>query len=115
MDIVADGEIVIVGVTHSGRTFRPSDWAERLAGIYSTFGKDNRMNYSPLVQPVLRNGVRCVVIHRPLEQVDPETYSFLLAFARDNNLEVSEGRKAPRPEDAAHESAGDQPSFRPSP
>ena len=30
-------EVFIQGVTHSGRTFRPSDWAERLAGVMSQF------------------------------------------------------------------------------
>ena len=46
-------EIFILGVTHSGRTFRPSDWAERLAGVMSPFrpgGAQNRhhpASYSP--------------------------------------------------------------------
>ncbi|HZF85116.1 MAG TPA: DUF3579 domain-containing protein, partial [Burkholderiaceae bacterium] len=26
-------EIFIQGITSTGRTFRPSDWAERLAGV----------------------------------------------------------------------------------
>lgn len=99
MSIVADEEIVILGVTRAGKTFRPSDWAERLAGIYSRFGPDNRMNYSPMVQPVLRDGVRCVVLRRSLEQVDPETFLFLMRFAQDNNLEITEGRRMLRPED----------------
>lgn len=102
MSIVADEEIVILGVTRAGKTFRPSDWAERLAGIYSKFGPDNRMNYSILVQPVLRDGMRCVVIRRALEQVDPQTFLFLMHFAQDNNLEIAEGRRVPRPQDTAY-------------
>ena len=34
-------EIVIQGVTSEGRTFRPSDWAERLAGILASFDDQN--------------------------------------------------------------------------
>ena len=30
-------EIFILGLTHAGRVFRPSDWAERLAGVMSAF------------------------------------------------------------------------------
>ena len=30
-------EVFILGVTQDGRTFRPSDWAERLAGVMSQF------------------------------------------------------------------------------
>jgi hypothetical protein len=30
-------ELFIQGVTLDGKTFRPSDWAERLAGVMSQF------------------------------------------------------------------------------
>ncbi|HEY1226010.1 MAG TPA: DUF3579 domain-containing protein, partial [Ramlibacter sp.] len=30
-------EVLIQGTTRDGRTFRPSDWAERLAGVLSSF------------------------------------------------------------------------------
>ena len=30
-------EIFIQGITSDGRTFRPSDWAERLAGVMCSF------------------------------------------------------------------------------
>ena len=29
-------EIIIQGITSEGRTFRPSDWAERLSGILAS-------------------------------------------------------------------------------
>src|SRR5512146_2124975 len=35
--------VIIKGVTRSGRAFRPSDWAERLCGVLSTFGGDQQM------------------------------------------------------------------------
>ncbi|MEW5768788.1 MAG: DUF3579 domain-containing protein [Pseudomonadota bacterium] len=89
-------EVVIRGQTSDGRTFRPSDWAERLAGLVSQVGHDNRLNYCPCVQPVTRSGVRCVVINGSLSAMDHRIYEFLLDFARDNDLQVVDGRKTPR-------------------
>lgn len=89
-------ELVIRGITSSGQTFRPSDWAERLAGLVSRMGKDNRLNYCPCVQPVTRSGVRCVVVSRSLEQDYRDIFQFLMDFARDNDLEVSPGREQAR-------------------
>ncbi len=42
---------IIVGITIDGKKFRPSDWADRLCGVMSAFGADNRMMYSPYVRP----------------------------------------------------------------
>jgi hypothetical protein len=89
-------EIVIKGITRSGRTFRPSDWAERLAGVFSIMGEDHRMHYSEHVQPVFRAGLRCVVIQETLADRNPGIYAFLMNFARSNDLEVSAGRSALR-------------------
>ena len=93
---VENTEVVIRGLTSQGRTFRPSDWADRLAGLVSEVGMDNRLNYSHGVQPVTRSGVRCVVISRALAQQDSRIFQFLLDFARDNDLEVVDGRQNPR-------------------
>lgn len=94
-------EIVIIGTTVEGRQFRPSDWAERLCGMMSVFGEDRHLSYSPYLKPVVSSGVRCVVIDRELEQIDPPAYSFLLGFARDNELMLRPGRRKIRPEDTA--------------
>lgn len=80
--------IVIQGVTKNGRAFRPSDWAERLCGILSTFGGDQQMRYSPYVRPVMVDGVRCVIVELSLIEVEPRAYRFLLDFAGDNELVV---------------------------
>ncbi len=85
-------EIVIVGITGTGQTFRPSDWAERLCGCMSLFGEDQRINYSPYLKPVSSTGIKCVVIDRRLEESNPEAFRFLMSFARDNELQVREGR-----------------------
>ncbi len=94
-------EIVIQGVTESGDTFRPSDWAERLSGMLSVFSDDGYLAYSPFLKPIMAGGVRCVAIDRELERRDPPAYAFLLQFARDNQLKMRPGRKARRPEDQA--------------
>ena len=80
--------IVIQGMTLRGRAFRPSDWAERLCGIMSTFGGDHQMRYSPYVQPVLIDGVRCVLVSPMLIDIEPRAHRFLLDFAKDNELVV---------------------------
>ena len=80
--------IVIQGITLQGRAFRPSDWAERLCGIMSSFGGDQQMRYSPYVRPVMLDGVRCVVVEPSLAEVEPRAYRFLLDFAHDNELTV---------------------------
>jgi len=80
--------LIIQGTTLNGRTFRPSDWAERLSGVMSTFGCDHRMIYSPYVRPLTVNGVKSVSIDKKLRDVDARAYEFLLGFARDNELQV---------------------------
>lgn len=80
--------IVIEGVTIQGRAFRPSDWAERLCGVMSSFGHDQQMRYSRYVRPVLLDGVRCVVVEPSLLDIEPRAYRFLLDFANDNELVV---------------------------
>ncbi len=80
--------IIIEGVTINGRAFRPSDWAERLCGIMSSFGHDQQMRYSRYVRPVLLDGVRCVVVEPSLIDIEPRAYRFLLDFAKDNELVV---------------------------
>jgi hypothetical protein len=85
-------EFVILGTTLEGQPFRPSDWAERLCGVMSAFGGDHRMQYSPFVHPITASGVRCVVVDKRLESIEPMAYRFLLSFAKDNELRVRDGR-----------------------
>ena len=103
-------EIVIVGLTGAGRAFRPSDWAERLCGMMSVFSEDRHLSYSPYLKPVISAGVRCVVVDRELERIDLPAYSFLLGFARDNELTLRPGRKQTRPDEVAAEPAPGQPA-----
>jgi hypothetical protein len=100
-------EFAIVGLTHEGKPFRPSDWAERLCGVMSAFGGDHRMKYSPFVHPVTADGVRCVVVDRRLESIEPMAYRFLLNFAKDNELRVRDGRTEERTRLAELQRVGD--------
>ncbi|MGA9992347.1 MAG: DUF3579 domain-containing protein [Thiobacillaceae bacterium] len=84
-------EIIIRGVTASGKKFRPSDWAERLAGVLSTFDEDNRLGYSPCVTPTTINGIRCVIVGKRLKQLDERAYNFVLNFGRENDLVIEDG------------------------
>ena len=100
-------ELVIQGLTLDGKAFRPSDWAERLCGVMAAFGGDHRMQYSPFVHPITVNGVRCVVVDRRLEQIEPMAYRFLANFATDNELRVREGRIEERTKLAELQRVGD--------
>ncbi|MCB1916805.1 MAG: DUF3579 domain-containing protein [Rhodocyclaceae bacterium] len=80
---------VIVGVTREGKKFRPSDWGDRLCGIMSAFGADNRMRYSPYVRPgCTLKGDKTVIVDARIHDVEPLAYNFLVNFAKDNNLQV---------------------------
>jgi hypothetical protein len=57
-------EVFIQGITLEGHTFRPSDWAERLAGAMSCFRPDgvrgrigDFIGYSPYCVPRVIGGV----------------------------------------------------------
>lgn len=86
-------EVVILGITSDGKTFRPSDWAERLAGVMSQFRPGgaqpgSHMGYSPWCLPGQRGNIKCVVVHRDLRDADVLAWDFVMNFARDNGLRV---------------------------
>jgi hypothetical protein len=86
----------IMGVTASGRAFRPSDWAERLAGVMSQFRPNqghhrSHLAYSPWCVPSSANGVRCVIIHDDLRAHNVMAWDFVMNFAKDNELQVHHG------------------------
>ena len=88
-------EVFIQGVTREGRTFRPSDWAERLAGVMSGFrpggaAPGSHLNYSPWCVPRVIEGIKTVVVHSDLRAHDPMAWDFVMNFAKDNELRVVE-------------------------
>lgn len=103
---------VILGQTAGGKTFRPSDWAERLAGVMAAFrpgkaGSQQHLRYSPYVVPSIHRGIKCVVVDPGLRSLEPMAYAFLLNFARDNDL-VTE--RLPVAEPAPAEGAPPEPT-----
>ena len=101
-------EFFIQGITLDGQTFRPSDWAERLAGARSCFRPDGVrrgigafIGYSPLCVPRLINGVKCVIVSEALRDVEPMAWDFVMNFARDNQLQLTEACLVPDAPDPA--------------
>jgi len=88
-------ELFILGITRDGKPFRPSDWAERLAGVMSSFRPGgaqpgSHLSYSPWCIPTVVNGTKAVVVNSELRGLEPMAWDFVMNFARDNGLEVSE-------------------------
>ena len=88
-------EVFIQGITSQGRTFRPSDWAERLAGVMSPFRPGgaqpgSHLSYSPWCVPTVIGNVKCVVVNIELRDYEPMAWDFVMNFARDNDLQVGE-------------------------
>ncbi len=90
-------EVFIQGVTLDGKTFRPSDWSERLAGAMSCFrpggakgGIGAYIGYSPYCVPRVINGIKCVIVNEQLRELEPMAWDFVMNFARDNKLQVAE-------------------------
>jgi len=97
MNLSKPRELFIQGITTDGRPFRPSDWAERLAGAMSCFRPEGSasgisafIGYSPYCVPRLVNGVKCVIVSEKLQALEPMAWDFVMNFARDNQLQVGE-------------------------
>ena len=98
MDPLQPRQMFIQGTTLEGRTFRPSDWAERLAGAMACFrpggakgGIGSFIGYSPYCVPRLINDVKNVIVDERLKALEPMAWDFVMNFARDNKLQVVEG------------------------
>jgi hypothetical protein len=97
MTLSAPRKFVILGLTREGRTFRPSDWAERLAGAMSSFrpggskaGPGAHIGYSPYCVPRVIDGVRSVLVNEALRELEPMAWDFVMNFAQDNDLQMRE-------------------------
>ena len=97
MTLALPRQFYIQGVTAQGRSFRPSDWAERLAGAMSSFrpgagkgGIGAFIGYSPYCVPRVVDGIKCVIVNEALRDIEPMAWDFVMNFARDNELKVVE-------------------------
>lgn len=97
-------EVFIQGLTRDGKTFRPSDWAERLAGAMSCFRPEGSaggpaafIGYSPYCVPRFVGGIKGVVVSEKLREMEPMAWDFVMNFARDNDLVVIEEPNVPDP------------------
>ncbi len=93
-------EVFIQGITQDGRTFRPSDWAERLAGVLSSFRPGgpqpgSHLGYSPWCVPTTIGNIKCVIVHSDLRDYDVMAWDFAMNFAKDNGLQVAEACMVP--------------------
>ena len=95
IDVSEPSVVFIQGVTREGKTFRPSDWAERLAGAMSCFrpdggagGRGAFIGYSPYCVPRYVGGIKGVIVGAELREMEPMAWDFVMSFARDNNLVV---------------------------
>lgn len=92
----APTEYFIQGITSKGKKFRPSDWSERLAGVMACFGPGARkgpnayMQYSLYVRPTMIGDLKCVILDSRLRDIEPMAFDFVLNFAKDNDLVVTE-------------------------
>jgi Protein of unknown function (DUF3579) len=90
-------QIFIQGLTNSGKVFRPSDWAERLAGVMSPFRPGgavpgSHLSYSEWCLPssvkTEHGEIKCVVVHTDLRDANVMAWDFVMNFAKDNDLRV---------------------------
>lgn len=95
----------IHGVTLDGRSFRPSDWAERLSSAMACFrpgggagGIAAYIGYSPYCVPTVDAGVRAVMVNEALRDIEPMAWDFVMNFARDNGLRMTEVGATPTQE-----------------
>ena len=91
-------QFFIQGQTLDGRAFRPSDWAERLAGAMSCFrpggakgGIGSFIGYSPYCVPRLINNVKNVIVDERQKAHQPKGRDIVKNFARDTNQPGGEG------------------------
>ena len=86
-------EVIILGMTTSGQTFRPSDWSERMAGVMSSFRPGgavpgDHLSYSPWCVPNTLDGKKCVIVHTDMREDNVMAWDFVMGCARDNQLQV---------------------------
>jgi hypothetical protein len=83
-----DRYVYVEGESASESRVRPHNWAERFAGNVASYGADRRLRYSPVLEPVVVNGTKCLRMCRSLEQSNPVLFREVLGFADHYGLRV---------------------------
>jgi len=106
--------LIIHGRTLEGQRFRPSDWAERLAGVLSQFkpagSTHNPFAYSPYATPRVVEGVPCVLVDHRLRQLEPLAWKFACDFADSNRLKTTDVSQDESAQDATGDGAASAPT-----
>lgn len=103
MKEIAGGSYLIKGTLANGNKFRPSDWAERLAGSTNICieGGERGPNKEVCVTVACVDGVPALLIPKGLEQASPQALEFALNFARSNSLRIEELPESAKPQEGA--------------
>lgn len=90
---------LIRGITLSGKTFRPGDWAERLTGVITLFVGERRPGIhivcTRLAMPIVQADVKCLLVSSDLQLICPAAFEFVARFAEDNDLPMDFRRTPP--------------------
>jgi hypothetical protein len=89
LDICYLDEIIIEGTTIEGKKFRPSDWVDRLCCILADF-HEKKFAYSPYLRPMVFKNTQCVAVKRQLADNNPKVFEYIMQFANDNKLVVTD-------------------------
>ncbi|BCG04400.1 hypothetical protein PPGU19_089680 (plasmid) [Paraburkholderia sp. PGU19] len=85
--------MLIRGITHRQREFRPGDWAERLTGVVTLFVGERRPGMhvpaTRLAMPVIDGGLKSLFVADELRSVCPGAFEFVMRFAEDNDLSIT--------------------------
>ncbi|MBM4222760.1 MAG: DUF3579 domain-containing protein [Gammaproteobacteria bacterium] len=75
----------IQGISTCREVLRPTDWAQRFAGNFSTFDK-GRIQYSKHIYPSTIENVTSLICDSFIEEAYPLFWKEIMAFAKNNCL-----------------------------
>lgn len=80
--------IIVLGTTLEEKTFRPSDWIDRLCSSTGQFDKHKRITLSPYVYPIMHRGKRCLYLSQELKKTNAGVYQYVMEFIESNCLKT---------------------------
>lgn len=85
-------EFVVQGVTVEGEILQPADWLKQLFESLSRIEKVSCKTYSDYTRPVLRDGIKSLVVRASLQEADPDAFELIKQFIAENHLVIRFGR-----------------------